>query len=485
MFPKIENLLVQNDASIRDAIKTIDDNAQGICFLVDSEGKLTGVFTDGDARRAFLAGATLDDRPLEKFCRKDFVKLPIETPSEEIDAYLDAAIRHIPLIDASDRPVDYACRRRSKHLPVATPSLRGNELEYVIDCVKSNWISSQGSYVRKFEQYFTDLFSGRPAIAVSNGTVALHLALDALGIGPGDEVLVPNFTFAAPLNAVIYTGATPVLVDINPSTWTIDPSAAKRAITSRTKAIIPVHIYGQACEMDEIMNLASRHSLKVVEDCAEALGTEYCGRLVGSFGDAATFSFFGNKTITTGEGGMVIFANKADHEKAAVLRDHGMSKQKRYWHEHVGYNYRLTNLQAAIGVAQMERFNELLSAKFRLGALYRKGLSGIRGIILPREFPWCRNSYWLFTIMVGNDCAVSRDDLITKLALNGIESRPVFYPLHQMPPYREYVGNQKFPVTEEISSTGVSLPSSSDLTAEDINEICEAIRRVCETKSYS
>ena len=327
-LPTIQSLLVHQNTSIKDALSIIDKNAQGIVFAIDDQSKLVGVLTDGDIRRALLRGISLNE-PVSVGMQRKFVSRPVSTSSKDLILLLNDQIRHIPLVDENNIPVDYACPHRLHQIPIMEPSLTGNEIEYVTDCIKTNWISSQGMYVRKFESLFAE-YCGYPyALAVSNGTVALHLALVALHIGPGDEVIVPDLTFVASINAILYTGATPVIVDIHIETWTIDPSEIEKKITSATKAIMPVHLYGHPCHMDEIMAIAKRHNLFVVEDCAEAIGSKYKNKIVGSFGEVSTFSFFGNKTITTGEGGMVLFRDKETHERAKKLRDHGMVPTKR------------------------------------------------------------------------------------------------------------------------------------------------------------
>ncbi|RYZ75585.1 MAG: aminotransferase class I/II-fold pyridoxal phosphate-dependent enzyme, partial [Proteobacteria bacterium] len=335
----------------------IDGNAHGVCFVVDGEGKLAGGITDGDVRRALLAGKGLNASAQDVMVA-NFFSLPADSSSALIQNNLSERIRVIPLLNPEGIPVDFATRSRYHRISVLEPNLKGNELAYVTDCIQTNWISSQGSYVRRFEEDLRNYAGANYALAVSNGTVALHLALKALGIGPGDEVIVPSLTFAASANAVIHAGATPVFADVEAETWTIDVAAARKLIGPRTKAIMPVHLYGHPCRMDELQDLVNSHDIQLVEDCAESLGSLYKGRQTGSFGAAACFSFFGNKTITTGEGGMVLFRDLSCFEMGAVLRDHGMSKKERYWHDVVGFNYRLTNMQAAIGVAQMERVDQ-------------------------------------------------------------------------------------------------------------------------------
>jgi perosamine synthetase len=358
------------------------------------------------------------------------------------------------------------------------PLLNGNELAYVSDCINTGWISSQGAYVRRFEKEFATYCGAEYAVAVSNGTVALHLALVALGIKEGDEVLVPDLTFAASINAIIYTGAIPVIVDVDKTTWTISLEDIEKNITSKTRAIMPVHLYGHPCRMDEIMDIAKKHNLLIIEDAAEAIGAKYKNKHVGVFGDASTFSFFGNKTITTGEGGMVFFKDKEAYEKAIVLRDHGMSKTKKYWHDYVGFNYRMTNLQAAIGCAQMERIDEFVNEKRKLAAFYNTLLSETGLFTLPPQEPWALNGYWLYTAILNESSPISRDELMQKLLKNGVETRAVFFPLHNMPPYQNYPTKSTFENSKFISEHGISLPSSVNITEEELLNMKSAFHTI-------
>ncbi len=476
MIPTIDQLLVKSDQNLTEVLKVIDSNAQGVCFVVDENGKMIGVLTDGDIRRAFINKADLTTIAAEVM-NPSFISFPMGTGKEDLIQHLSSKIRHIPLLDNNGLPVDYASLHRYNRFPVSEPLLTGNELEYVSNCIKTNWISSAGKYVRNFEKMLAEYCQMPYALAVSNGTVALHLALDALGIGPGDEVIVPDLTFAASINSIIYTGATPVLVDIERDSWNIDPAATEAAITDKTKAIMPVHLYGLPANMDAISAIAKKHNLLVVEDAAEAIGSFYKGKPAGSMSDASTFSFYGNKTITTGEGGMILFKDKAVYEKAMVLRDHGMSKDKRYWHEHVGYNYRLTNVQAAIGCAQMERVDAIVNRKIEMANAYIQQLSSVAGITLQASYPDITSTYWLFTVLLDTNNELSRDALIEKLQMNGIETRPVFYPLHEMPPYQKYVRNQTFENATYVSSHGICLPSYLELKNEEIQLICEVLKQ--------
>lgn len=366
-----------------------------------------------------------------------------------------------------------------RRIPVAEPSLCGNERRYLNQCLKSGWISSQGPFVARFEREFAQYLDVPSAVAVSSGTAALHLALAALGIGPGDEVIVPDLTFAATINSVIYCGATPVLVDVDRDTWSMAPGAVAAAITNRTRAIVPVHLYGQPAPMDDLIELARMHDLRVVEDAAEALGSRIRERPVGTIGDAGAFSFFSSKLLTTGEGGMVVFRDPEAAAHVRVLRDHGMTPGRRYWHDVIGFNYRLTSLQAALGVAQLERVAHLLSRKTKIASAYRRRLGCIEGLILPAQLPPAFNSYWTFSMIVDSDrLGICRDEIVNRLERANIETRPLFYPLHIMPPYRAYAAGQDFPNSEWLSANGLSLPSSVRLRREEMDFICQVLRQI-------
>ncbi len=360
-------------------------------------------------------------------------------------------------------------------IPIADPVIGDEELKNLTEAVKSGWISSKGKFILEFEENFAKYCGVKYGVAVSNGTVALHLALVALGVGRGDEVVVPTLTFIASANAVRYAGGRPVFVDSQPDYWCMDPGKLEAAITPKTKAIMPVHLYGHPCDMDAVMDIAKRHNLFVVEDAAEAHGALYKGKTVGSFGDINCFSFYGNKTITTGEGGMCLTDNEELANKMRVLRDHGMNPQKRYWHDIIGFNYRMTNLQAAVGVAQLKRLDEFIQCKRIIAAWYAEGLKPLanEGIIkLPPEMEWARSIYWLYSILIEDSLKVTRDKMIEHLAKHGVDSRPVFYPLHVMPPYK---GRKSFRIAEELSRKGISLPSGVTLTKSDIGTIVNAI----------
>lgn len=349
-------------------------------------------------------------------------------------------------------------------IPVCEPSLGEEELENVVQAVRSGWISSSGRFVAEFEENFADYCGIRYGVSTSSGTTALHLALVALGIKKGDEVIVPALTFISPANAVTYCGAKPVFVDSHKDYWCIDPE--KIEITPETRAIIPVHLYGHPCDMGPIMDLAQDHDLYVIEDACEAHGAEYKGKKIGSFGDVSCFSFYGNKILTTGEGGMCLTDDDELYEKMRILRDHGFDPERRYWHNVIGFNYRMTNLQAAVGVAQLKRLDEFVRKKRNIAKWYERGLTH-ETIELHPEMPWAKCVYWMYSILVP-DCG----GLIERLEENGIDTRPFFYPVSVLPLYKT---DERFPVAERLSLMGVNLPSSTRLMKEEVEYVCENV----------
>ena len=461
--------------SIRECLTVIDQYAKRISYILEGK-KLVGVAPDGDIRRALLGGASMDDS-IESVMNKDFASFPVGTDSKIIRERFSIRVRHIPLLDENGYFVDVADPLGNFRISVLEPLMQGNELKYVTECIETNWISSQGKFVNQFEKIFEDFHTRTHSLAVSNGTVALHLALLSLGVGPEDEVIVPDLTFAASANAVIHTGASPVLCEIDPDTWCIEPNEVKKLIGPKTKAIMPVHLYGQPCNMDALKSLCDENNLLMVEDCAEALGSEWKGQKVGTFGDAATFSFFGNKTISTGEGGMILFKDSAIAERARIMRDHGMSKVKRYWHDDIGYNYRLTNIQAAIGVAQMEQFESILEKKIALSKAYDDSFTEVRGISnLPTKIEDSLHSNWLYGIILDN--RLNREQIMHDLLCLGIETRPFFYSLHQMPPYKECKSSLILSSSIEISSRGLSLPSSANLKEDNLKDVSQSVLEI-------
>lgn len=362
-----------------------------------------------------------------------------------------------------------------RFIPVAEPALIGNEKNYVMDCLDSTWISSGGKYIGLFEDAFAEFCGVKHALSCCNGTVALHLALLSLGVGPGDEVIVPTLTFVATANAVAYCGATPVFVDSEPQTWNLDPGQLESLITPRTKGIIAVHLYGHPVDMDPVWSIAQKYSLFVVEDAAEAHGAEYKGKRVGSMGDIGTFSFFGNKIITTGEGGMVVTNNDELAIRVRQLKGQGMDPQRRYWFPMMGYNYRMTNIEAAIGLAQLEKIEWHIEHRRAIAMQYAKHLEGVAGIALQPEMPWARNVYWMTSIVLDKKILVTRDQVMQELKNQGIETRPFFYPMHILPMYKQSEQDREYPIAERVAAQGFNLPSSSALSEEDVTFICEQL----------
>lgn len=372
---------------------------------------------------------------------------------------------------------------REELLQVAAPTLAGNERAYVLDCIDSTWISSSGSYIDRFEAMFAAYCGVRHAIAVSNGTTALHLVCRAIGIGPGDEVIVPTLTFVATANAVRYCGGTPVFADVHPDTWTMDPRVVESLITPRTKAIIPVHLFGHPADMTALQAIADRHGLVVIEDAAQSPGAEVHGRRVGSIGLLASFSFFGNKILSTGEGGMITTSDDGLAAQIRMLKSQGMQPDHRYWFPVIGYNYRMTNVAAAIGLGQLEMIDWHLQRRQEVAAWYRERLSGTPGLTWQMPQPWAHDVWWMFTIVLDPSIPVERDAVKVELARHKIETRSVPYPLHQLPIYQEATAEQTFPVADHIAARGINLPTWAKVTREDVDEICGLVERAIGTGS--
>ncbi len=470
---ELEKLICSYRATIRETMVCIESNFKGIAFLSDDSCRLVGVMTDGDIRRLLINGCGMNDS-VQRYMRREFVYATVNDDSKDIAKKFDSGVKVIPIVDETMKLVNYAEYNKNMHIALAQPHLTGNEYKYLIDAFLSTWISSTGKYVTQFEENFSKYCRAKYGVAVSNGTTALHLALTALGIGEGDEVIVPDITFAATINAVIYTGATPVIVDIEEDSWCIDPNEVEKALTLRTKAIIPVHIYGQPCDMGRICDIAKNNNLYVVEDCAEAHGAEWDGKKVGSFGTISCFSFFGNKVITTGEGGMCVTDSRELNDKMRILRDHGMSKERKYYHEAVGFNYRITNLQSAVGVAQIERIEDILEWRFKLEEKYRKAFLGREDIIIQRnDLPGRKKITWLVSILVEEG---KRDRVLEKLKENGIDARSFFIPLSEMDIYKMYAKECK--KSKKISRMGINLPTTYEVSEKDVSNIVSLIESV-------
>lgn len=374
-------------------------------------------------------------------------------------------------------------------IPVNEPALTERDLELVSECVRTAWVSSAGKYIEAFEQGWAAYCGRKYGIAVSNGTTALQVACRCAGLSPGDEVILPTFTIISCALAIVETGATPVLVDSDPRTWCMDASHVAAKLTPRTKAIMPVHIYGHPVDMDSLLDLASKHGLAIIEDAAEAHGAEYLSgrgsaspawRRCGSFGDLSTFSFFANKLITTGEGGMILTSDASLADKARSLRNLCFIPERRFLHHEMGFNYRLTNVQAAMGVAQLERFPSIVARKRAVAARYTEGLEDIAGIQLPVQEDWARSVYWMYGLVLDESFGFNALELARRLKAEGVETRPFFLGMHAQPVFRErgLFLDEEYPVADRIAEQGCYLPSGLALTDSAIDCVIDAVRRV-------
>lgn len=390
-------------------------------------------------------------------------------------------------------------------IPVNEPLMAKNALRYVGDCVRSGWISSAGEYIRKFEEEFARYTGVKHAVTTTSGTTALHLALAAAGIGPGDEVVVPDLTMIAVPYAVLYTGAKPVLMDVDRILFNLDPAKLKKfleadcrfdkkkkaLINKKTggivKAILPVHLYGHPCPMDEILALAGEFGLRVIEDAAEAHGALFypggdANKAVkaGGIGDIGCFSFYANKIVTTGEGGMVVTDDAAIAEKCRRLKDLAHAPGRRFLHTELAFNYRMTNVQAAIGLAQLEEIDRYIALKRKMADAYRAGLAGVRGLTLPAEMPWARNVYWMYAVLVEDEFGLTRDEFSVRLKESGIDTRTFFIPVHEQPVFARDTAYRglTFPVSDELSKKGLYLPSGLALSRTQIDEVCRAVKKI-------
>jgi perosamine synthetase len=455
--------------SIFSVVEKCLDNGLGSCLVVEDDRTLIGRISLEDIRQAILDGRAVANPTLDHHI------LAATSSSQALlrnDASDDDVLRAV--IDKQGHLAAIDVDRSMQPISVSRPNLSRDEFRSVLDAFLSSWISSKGPYVKKFERSFSRFVGTGHGIAVTNGTVALHLALLALDIGPGDEVIVPDFTFAATINAVIYCGATPVIVDVDRDTWCMTLKTVAPACTSRTKAIIPVHLYGRPAEIGPIVEFARARGIAVVEDCAEAPGSRYGGRMVGQFGDVSCFSFYANKIVATGEGGMCLTSRDDLATSIRRLRDHGMTPDRAYWHECVGYNYRLTNLQAAIGHAQLGRIGDTLRRNRRIERLYQQALTDVPEV----EFaPLLSDEYepivWLACVRVP---AERRHQILTVARLANVEMRPFFHPLSSLPPYARF--SRHCPNSIELSATGINLPTSPGVDDKVIDRVVDVFQSV-------
>jgi perosamine synthetase len=434
----------------RISLRVLSDNAHAIAFY---------------RRLGFRDDALL---PLRRHCDaigESFRELEDGEPADDADAFF------LRMID-SPRPAADA----TELIHTAGPSISMREVSYALDAVRRGWNDRWNVYIKRFESSFQEFLGAKHALSTSSGTGALHLAMAALGIGPGDEVIVPDLTWVASANAVAYVGATPVFIDVQPESWCLDPASFEAAITRRTKAVVPVHLYGHPADMDRVMAIARRHGLAVVEDAAPALGAECRGRRVGTFGDFAAFSFQGAKLLVTGEGGMLVTNDDELYDRAYDLWDQGRDPDRTFWINQTGLKYKLSNVQAAIGLGQLERVDELIEAKRAIFSWYAEGLGDLPQVTLNHEAPWARSIYWMSSLIIGADAGVTRERLRSKLRLRNIDTRPAFPAISQYPMWRRR--QAPAPVALRIGATALNLPSGVRLKRGQVRSICRCIEEI-------
>lgn len=367
-------------------------------------------------------------------------------------------------------------------IPVNDPVLADADRAAVLSCLEQGWISSEGPFVERFEQDVASVTGRRFGVAVCNGTVALELAVCALGLGPGDEVILPSFTIVSCALAIVRAGAVPVVVDSDACTWNMDPAQVAAAVTSRTRAIMVVHTYGLPCDMDPLLALAERHGLAIIEDAAEMLGQAYRGRPCGSFGSLSTFSFYANKTVTTGEGGMVVTDDPALAERCRTLRNLGFRKDRRFVHDELAWNFRIGSMQAALGSSQLARLPEIVAAKRRIGRSYDRLLEPLADVIqLPcAAMPYAESLYWVYGVLLGDVLALDADRARDSLGAAGIGTRPFFWPMHEQPVFRGMglFEGVKLPVSERLARRGFYLPSGLGLSEAQVATVAAAVKRL-------
>lgn len=473
-------MIIDCNVKIFEALKIIDEIGTNILFVTKNT-IFIGALADSDIRRFLLSGGSTDDI-VESAINKNARFISALNDLEDLVEIFKAGIDYVPRLDEFGRIVEILTANENKFYPISEPDLNGRERDYLISAFDSGWISSTGPFVTLFEEKFSTYLDFGNSVSVCNGTQAIALALTTLGIKSDDEVIVPDLTFGATANAVVQIGATPVIAEVDESTWNISIPSLGSLITRSTKAIIPVHLYGQPCDMNKIHEFASKNNLLVIEDAAEALGSFYRGKHVGYGSDAVIFSFYGNKTITTGEGGMVVFKNKTDATRAKLIRSHGFSPNKRYWHESWGTNMRMTNLQAAIGVAQLERVESLVNKKIDIAKLYISNLNKYipNEISFPKENLESINSHWLFAVLLPKGISVEK--IQSTLESKHIETRRFFYPLHLQPAFSKYKYGE-LQNASLIFERGICLPSSTTLTNLDIQYICQELATAIKTET--
>jgi perosamine synthetase len=483
MNKKIELNFLREEGTIKEAMERLNEAGFKIVLVVDKNKKLIGVLTDGDIRRALLSKKNLNSSIKEIIIKNPITALEKTSAVELLELMINKGIQQIPIVNNYNIPVDIVLLSELKSIPLSSPDITYREVE-VINQVLSTPFLSIGPKVKEFENKIADFVGAKYAIAVNSGTSALHLCVRALGIKDGDEVITTPFSFIASANCMLFERAKPIFVDIDRNTLCVDVNKIEEKITPKTKAILPVHILGHACNMEKIMEISKKYDLPIIEDACEALGTEYKGKKVGTFGKMGVFSFYPNKPLTTSEGGLIVTDDIELANLCQSMRNQGRDTDKVWLHHtRLGYNYRMSELSAALGVAQMERVEEILAKRQKVADLYNQKLKKIKGIKIPYVASEINKMSW-FVYVIGLDEKIfnqkTRDAILDKLEEMGISCRDYFPSIHLEPLYVEMFGYKKgdFPVSEEISNLTIALPFYNNLTERQIGYICEKVESI-------
>jgi perosamine synthetase len=461
---QLGTMLLAPGDNLKKVLEVINESGRGVALVVDGNRRLLGLVTDGDIRRGLISGLNLETSVSETMVTNP-VTAAAGTSTDEILSLMNMYIRHIPVVDENRRLCDLVCfSDHTKRIPWAVPYIGSEEAEEVADSFRSNWLT-MGPKVKRLEQDVADYLGVKHAVAVSNGTAALDVALKVLGIGPGDEVIIPAFTYIATANAVLYQHATPVLADIEPKTFNMDPEDVARKITPRTRCIMPIDYGGQSSDYQALMEIADKHGIPLVEDGAESLGAKYRGRKLCTFGELGTTSFHAAKVITTVEGGMVITDDDEHARVARIIRNQGEDPANKYHHPYLGHNYRMTDLHAAIGLAQFKRLDEVLRKRAEISDYYTSNLQEFQDVVtLPYVDPENKPAWFFYPILAEN-----RDQIITYLAGKGVDVRVAWpLPIHKQPLYQRLLGEVYYPVAEEVAAHVLNLPIYYGMTDEEM-----------------
>jgi len=481
MNKDINLLSIRENNTIRDAMESIGKTGIRIVLVVDENKKLLGVTTDGDIRRALLTGKNFDNQIKEIMIKNPIVAFERTPAADLLETMLKRSIQEIPIVNDEGILLDIALLPELKSIPLSSPDVTNKEVEIISQVLSTPYLSI-GPKIKEFEKKMADFIGMKYAVALNSGTSGLHLCVRSLDIKDGDEVITSPFSFIASANCMLFERAKPVFVDIDKNTLCIDPDKIEEKITERTKAILPVHIFGHPCEMEKIMQIAKKHNLAVIEDACEALGAEYKGRKAGTFGNAAVFAFYPNKQITTAEGGIVVTNDEKIAKLCQSMRNQGRDEGDSWLsHSRLGYNYRMTEISAALGVTQMGRVGEILRKREEVAESYNKRLSKIEGLKIPYVAPDCKLSWFVYVVRLDEKFSrEDRDAIIQKLGERGISAKNYFPPIHLEPFYVNMFGFKEgdFPVTEKVGSRTIALPFYNNLGEEQVDYISKNLEAI-------